>query len=250
MGFPSWLRNWTSNRAPQVRSQRRSAPRRFRPQLDALEDRCVPSTLTVTNNLDGSVGSLRYEIGAAQSGDTIVFAKSVSGTISLGGSELLIDKNLDIEGPGANHLAISGGRLSRVFEVAAGVQVTLSGLTVENGDGRSSIFGDPDPNDGKGGGIVNWGMLTISGCTVSGNDDNTGALASNDLGGGIYNAGTLTVSGSVIKGNTAVYGGGIYNDSAGMLTILNSTVTGNQAWDVYNLGTWSQQGSKIGTVGP
>src|SRR5580765_8641896 len=103
----------------------------FRPQLEALEGRDVPSTLTVTNNLGSfAVGSLPYEIYFAHTGDTIVFAKGVRGTIKLGGSELPIDKDLDIEGPGANKLAISGNGGSRVFEVAASAHLTLAGLTI------------------------------------------------------------------------------------------------------------------------
>jgi len=38
----------------------------------------VPSTLTVTNNLDSGLGSLRAEIAAAKSGDTISFATSLN----------------------------------------------------------------------------------------------------------------------------------------------------------------------------
>jgi len=38
----------------------------------------MPSTLTVTNNLDSGRGSLRYEIAHAQNKDTIVFAPSTT----------------------------------------------------------------------------------------------------------------------------------------------------------------------------
>src|SRR5262249_52649276 len=158
----------------------------------------------------------------AQGGDTIVFAQSLRGsTIDLetgqsgfgGAIELLITKNLTIEGPGASNLAINSG-LSRVFHVAAGVQVTLSGLTIENGNGTTGTY-DPGADYGYGGGILNSGTLTVNGCLLSGN--------SGYYGGGIYNAGTLTVSGSTVTQNTARYaGGGIYN--AGTLTVLNSTV--------------------------
>ena len=37
---------------------------RFRPCLENLEDRLVPSTLVVTNNLDHGTGSLRAAIAA------------------------------------------------------------------------------------------------------------------------------------------------------------------------------------------
>jgi hypothetical protein len=74
---------------------------RFRPRLEMLEDRALPSTLTVTNNLDSGPGSLRAEIAAARKGDTIVFAASLSGqTIALSSTELSIPKNLTIQGPG------------------------------------------------------------------------------------------------------------------------------------------------------
>src|SRR5262245_44987171 len=83
-------------------------PKATRLHLEALEDRTVPSTLTVTNNLDtGAVGdgSLRGEIAAAQSGDVLNFAPTLLGqTITLTGGELAITKSLDIEGPGANQL--------------------------------------------------------------------------------------------------------------------------------------------------
>src|SRR5262249_45194004 len=82
MWFSSWLRNQTSNRAPKGRAQHR--PPRFRPRLEALEDRSLPSTLTVLNSADSGPGSLRAEITAAQNGDTIVFDPSLAGqTINL-----------------------------------------------------------------------------------------------------------------------------------------------------------------------
>ena len=45
---------------------------RFLPRLEALEDRTVPSTVTVLNNLDGGAGSLRDAIAHAKSGDHLV----------------------------------------------------------------------------------------------------------------------------------------------------------------------------------
>jgi hypothetical protein len=80
----SWLLRQMIGR-PQTRRVPvcRSTPR-IRPQLEVLEDRDVPSTLTVTNNLDSGAGSLRAQIGAAQPGDTLNFAPSLNGqTITL-----------------------------------------------------------------------------------------------------------------------------------------------------------------------
>src|SRR5947209_6075234 len=90
-----------------------------RPRLEALESRWVPSTLTVLNNLDSGTGSLRADIAAAASGDTIVFAPSLAGqTITLAYNELAITKSLTIQGLGAGQLTISGGGHTRVFDVS------------------------------------------------------------------------------------------------------------------------------------
>ena len=122
------------------------------------------STLTVLNNLDSGAGSLRAEIAAAHNGDTIVFAPSLDGqTITLTKGELLINKNLTIAGPGAGELTVSGNHASRVFEVANGTHVALTGLTISNG---LAVGGD-------GGGILNSGTLTVSGSTLSGNSAET-----------------------------------------------------------------------------
>jgi hypothetical protein len=251
---PVQLFSWLTKRMT-GRPQSRRAPAcrpvpRFRPQLEALEERWALSTLTVLNNLDSGAGSLRAEIAAAKSNDTIVFGPSLSGqTINLTSGELLIQKNLTIAGPGAGQLAISGGGASRVFEVSSkqGLkeQVTLSGLTICNG--HASNFGI------DGGGILNLGTLTVSGCILSGNTAGSPPLEGGPgNGGGIYNAGTLTVRNSTLSSNQAgVYGGGIYN--AGTATISGSTLSSplasngffdpnaeqaaNDGGGIYNAGT-------------
>ena len=49
-----------------------------------------------------------------------------------------------------------------------------------------------------------------------------------DLGGGIFNRGVLTLTNSTVSGNNAAAaGGGVYNDALGTATITNSTVAGN-----------------------
>src|SRR5947209_7477623 len=133
MSFTHWLSNRlglsTQTRRPASTRRRRPMQRSFRPTLESLEGRWVPSTLTVTSIADKGAGSLRADIAAAQNGDTIVFAPSLNGqTITLK-SELFINKNLTITGPGAGQLTVSGNNNSRVFEVASGTQVSLSGLT-------------------------------------------------------------------------------------------------------------------------
>ncbi len=72
MSFRSWIR-WTLSRRPRA-SHRPLFGHRL--QLEALEDRCVPATYTVTNTLDAGLGSLRQailDVNADSSPDTIDF---------------------------------------------------------------------------------------------------------------------------------------------------------------------------------
>ncbi len=89
---------------------------------------------------------------------------------------------------------------------------------------------------GYGGGILNWqsGTLVVEGSTIAGN------VADRD-GGGIINVGALTIIASTISGNLAkanrptsgsgqvgLGGGGIEN-STGILTVENSTISNNRS---------------------
>ena len=204
--------------------------RQFLPRVDLMEDRTLLSTLTVTNNNDSGTGSLRAAIAAAQSGDTIDFSSKLDGkTITLTSGELLITDSVTIDGPGANQLAVSGNNASRVFEVAAGQNVTISGLTITDGSA-------PD----QGGGILNDGSnLTLSGDNFTQNVADESATSSAQGGGLQSLGGDLTITGCQITGNQALgaagasavgdaFGGGIYV-TAGSATISNSTISGNLA---------------------
>jgi predicted outer membrane repeat protein len=221
--------------------------------LEALEDRCVPSTLkhhsppppaptlTVINTGDSGPGSLRYEIAAANPGDTINFAPTLDGhTIWLySGNELDIDKNLTIQGPGAGLLTIDSNLVtsgnSRIFEVGSGATVALSGMTLDGGGGFASNVSLGRVNDGFGGAILNFGTLTITGCTLSNNSaaqppDSAAFGWPPSEGGAIYNDGVLTVTGCTLVNNSADYGGGISNESFGTATVNSCTFTGNTAF--------------------
>jgi hypothetical protein len=67
------------------------------------------ATDTVTNSNDSGAGSLRAVVGAAASGDTIVFdmtAGHVTSPIVLTSGVIAITKNLTITGPGADTLTV------------------------------------------------------------------------------------------------------------------------------------------------
>jgi uncharacterized repeat protein (TIGR01451 family) len=81
----------------------------------------------------------------------------------------------------------------------------------------------------SGGGIVNYGSfteVTVTGSAISRNSANYRDVAGG--GGAIYNNGMLTITDSTISGNIAHNsGGGIYD--GGALTIAASTISGNTA---------------------
>jgi hypothetical protein len=216
-------------------------------------NRVSAATITVINNDDSGPGSLRQAIADAAPGDTINFA--VTGTITLTSAELVINKDLTIQGPGAQVLTISGNNAVRVFHLensSSRINVTLSDLKIANGlaDYGGGIYSfntgminitrcnvsrntanNSNPNS-KGGGIYNssFGVLTITDCTITLNTTRSGADAA---GGGIFNASNrLDITNSTITFNTAIGGsansggGGIFNRN-GDLNVTNSTIAGN-----------------------
>ena len=101
MLFLSWLRQRMGAETRSGRNRRHRPRPRLRPWIEFLEDRCLPSALTVRNTNDSGAGSLRADIAAAHSGDTIKFDPGLAGqTIALTSGELTISKSLDIEGLG------------------------------------------------------------------------------------------------------------------------------------------------------
>jgi hypothetical protein len=205
------------------------------------------ATIIVSNTNDNGPGSLRQALVVANDGDTID-ATGISGVITLTTGELLVNKSVIINGPGADSLAVDGNAASVVFQVTATGAVTISDLTIRNGQAG---FGGGILNGGGvlltvinstvsentapfGGGIYNGGGLTIVNSTLSGN-------TATSEGGGIYNGSTLTISNSTFSGNAAQGSGGGCINAGGILLITNSTLSGNSALDigggVYNLGT-------------
>ena len=188
--------------------------------LCAVAIRARATTITVTNTNDSGPGSLRQALADAHDGDTVE-AAGISGVIRLTTGELLVDKSVTINGAGADVLAVDGHATSSVFQIGSGKTVTISDLTIRNGEGNF------------GGGILNGGgaTLTITDSTLSGNIGG--------FGGGIFNTGTLAIVNCTVSGNAASEGAGIYNGATS--TITNSTLSGNAApgagGGCVNLGT-------------
>jgi autotransporter family porin len=219
------LRRFLAAISGRTRPRRRPSRRwSTRPQLEMLEDRLTPSTLTVMNNADHGGGSLRDTIAAAQTGDTINFASSVH-AITLTTGELDIAKNLNIVGTGANHLAISGNDASRVFHIESGKTVTLSNMTIAHGQVSGTlpssvvgVYSGTGTGAGGGGGILNeaGAHLTLSNDNVTSNKAIHGPSSDSFtvLGGGLLNLGTATVLGCTFSNNQAA-GGNAYDNLGG-----------------------------------
>jgi putative cofactor-binding repeat protein len=210
------------------------------------------ATFTVTQTNDGPSGTttcvagdtvgpcnLRDAIdaaGAAVGADDIVFAAAISGdTITLNSGRLVVNDNYPLTiygGATPDSIYIDGNGDSMVFDTSSD-DLTLSGLTIQNGD------------DGPAGGIyVEFGDVLLTNSVVTGNTAE-GAQVDNYTfagGGGITNRGNLTVDNSTIGGATLgdgnysdvsqqpypVFGGGGI-ENIGDLTVTHSTITGNGA---------------------
>jgi hypothetical protein len=195
--------------------------------VEVLEGRVLPST--VTNLNDSGAGSLRAAINSTPAGGTVDFAAGLTGTITLSSSNLPIIRDLHIIGPGARVITVSGNAQNQIFNIPAGVTVTISDLTIANGV-SGIIAGQPNA---LGGGIFNNGTLTLSNSVVTSNVANS-TLLSSGFGGGIFNSGGMTIINSLIVNNTAQalgsvsgVGGGIYNTNG--MSLINVTITGNIA---------------------
>lgn len=91
-------------------------------------------------------------------GDTIVFNLPANSMITLQGGELVVDKNLTIDGGNAPGLTISGNDYSRAVQIRSGANATLKQLALTRGISSAFIDG--------GGGILNIGALTLIRSTV------------------------------------------------------------------------------------
>jgi hypothetical protein len=188
------------------------------------------ATITVTNTNDSGAGSLRQALIDTSDGDTITFA--VTGTVVLTSGNLLVDKNVTIEGPGAASLAVNGNATYGFYIYA---NVAISGLTITNG------------------GILNEGGLTLSNCTISAGggisscyslEINNCTISGNSSAGIIGGLSTL-ISNSAVSGNS---GAGIaLGPSCGEvfaeLQITNSTISGNAGGGIQSSGGGYDSGS-------
>jgi hypothetical protein len=205
---------------------------------EALYDFAIQGTGTcvtdpvVTNNNDAGTGSLRQAVLEACPGSTITFL-GVTGTIVLTSGEIVINKNLTINGPGVNLLSVSGNNSSRIFNINTnGVAVNINKLTITAGRTGLSV----ESFSGVGGGLLNQGSVSLTNIVFSGNN----ASRPNTIcsGGGMYNIGQANLTNVVFSNNTvggsggAIQTGGSQTSSA---TFTNVVFSGNSATSINGL---------------
>ena len=157
--------------------------------------------------------------------------------------QIIVDKDLTLKGAGQNLTSIYYGGDS-VITIIAGVTATIRDLEIYGGMAL------------EGGGIRNSGTLTVIGALIRDNFaiyEGGGIWTEGDLvlkqttirdnavdmlfqlssgGGGIYvkhASGDVMIKNSTISWNVACNGGGILNDGNNDITILRSTIEGNEA---------------------
>src|SRR6266542_23059 len=154
-----------------------------------------------------------HAISQAVAGDTI------SAGVGTYTDNVMVDRNLTLQGASASSTILDGGAAGRVLIVLGGISVVVSEMTIQNG----KVTGDVCA------GILNHGTLTLTRVTVSKNHASGGTAAANN-GAGIYNTGTLTLTSSFVSRNQAAgNGGGIYNGPSAVATLKDSTVSQNIA---------------------
>jgi len=158
-------------------------------------------------------------VAAATSGDEIDV-----GSATYAEHDITIGKALTIKGTGSGLVTVDAQTNGRVFIISSGITVTISGMTITNGQATNTF----------GGGILNNGTLNLDDVIVTNN-----AAIQNDVsqlsifGGGIYSAGNLTMTNSQVTNNGSVFSGaGIYllKGTTDLLTnvlIQNNTISGS-----------------------
>lgn len=219
---------------------------------------------TISNN-SGSSGPG----GLANFGTAIVDSSDFSGNDGNYGGSIRNDGSLSLLGTTISaSSAHHGGGLANFGVAYLGEETVIDGntavatgiwtggggiyndgdLTIADGSIISDNSASTDDENAWGGGIMNDenGTLLVIDSIVSGNT----VLAATTLlrGGGIANLGVATIRSSQISQNESVEGGGVYNFSGGVLTLLESTIDANEALDgggLRNEGTASIAASTV-----
>jgi titin len=197
----------------------------FRPRLEALEDRRLPSIFTVTNTNDSGDGSLRQAILDANRGpfaNTIAFnigggrVQTIQPTSALPAitNRVVIDGTTQPGFAGAPLIVLNGGRAGTGVDglVITGGSSTVQGLVI-NGFAGSGIVLQTNGNNLI---LGNYIGTDVTGTTAAGNGADGLTISSNNN----HIGGTTAGARNVVSGNQ---GEGIF---VGVLTVGN-VIEGN-----------------------
>jgi len=178
------------------------------------------------SNPGNPCATIQNGVNQAASGDTI----NVAAGTYFENVNVPAGKTLTIQGDETGGTIVDGQQKAEVFfneSFDFSHSLTLSGLTIRNGLGK--VFHMVGQFlELSGGGITNYGTLTVIGCEITSNRADIGNQGTVGSGGGIFNLVTLTVINSTIHDNQAVDNGGGIEDF-GNSTIVNSTIAHNSA---------------------
>ncbi len=169
-----------------------------------------------------NTNSAFHDCPAGSGSDTIAFDSGLPApatfTLTLTGAgedaamtgDLDISGSLTISGAGAGQTIIDGNASDRVFEIPAGANATLSGLTIRNGD----------PGAGEGGGIRLRGSLRLTNSVVDGNQS----------GGVVSDGGSMILTDADVTNNV---GHGIHSRNGAYTIVTRGSIQGNQGGGLY-----------------
>ena len=156
-------------------------------------------------------------------------------TITLGGSQLVINDSVTIQGLGADQLTISGNDVSRIFLFGSADDATYTIADITLTDGEVARGDEPSPQTGGAIALNNPGdTLIIQRSVISDSAANGGGAIF------IGNGAELRISDSALINNEANFSGSAILTGGNVdVEIVNSTISGNASLN--NLGALTVQ---------
>ena len=141
--------------------------------------------------------------------------------------------SITLTGAGSDTTVIDANQVDRAFAVQPGGGLTLSGVTIKNGNPASASTGSQD-----GGAIYSDGALVASGDVVFlGNSAYNGSY-----GGAIYadsdTGSSVSLNGTTFDHNGAYYGAGVYDNSPNLMSVASSAFVGGATDEDYGGGIY------------
>lgn len=166
--------------------------------LESLEERAVPASLTWFVNDYTDTGSGNTGVGSGQTGDLRYCINGANGNNSAGSTNLF-----QFTGTGSGPNITS--QLPHVEDNQTWQGAVIISANANVNDQYTMLIVDSSAN------------LTLGSVEMTGGDSTTAN------GGAIYNNGTVTLYGAAIVNNVGNYGGGVYNNTGATLNVQNGS---------------------------